>query len=162
MRTLTLIRHAKSSWEFEVSDQKRPLTKLGIEDANLVSNKLKDNFNEKYSVFISNSLRTLETAKIFIDNDVLSEKNAEICNELYTFHYDDLLNFIQNTSKTIENLVIFGHNHALTDFFNNHTEDFTENIPSCGVVQIKFDCKNWNEIKLGTVQLFLTPKSLKI
>ena len=69
MKTLYIVRHAKSSWDYEgIEDIDRPLKKRGIHDAHLVSKFLAAKIN-KPDVFISSSAnRALHTAVIFCDN----------------------------------------------------------------------------------------------
>jgi len=67
MKTLYIVRHAKSSWDYEgIEDIDRPLKKRGIHDAHLVSKFLAAKIN-KPDVFISSSAnRALHTAVIFL------------------------------------------------------------------------------------------------
>mgnify|MGYP003981340969 CR=1 FL=1 len=68
LKKLILIRHAKSSWDYNVSDLERPLSNRGFNDAKLMSTIL-NNFSIKIDgVFSSNAKRTTQTAQIFLKN----------------------------------------------------------------------------------------------
>ena len=68
MKRLILIRHAKSSWDNDVSDLNRPLSNRGYSDAQIMSG-IYNNLNINVdNIFSSPALRTQETAKIFLKN----------------------------------------------------------------------------------------------
>jgi phosphohistidine phosphatase len=68
MKTITLVRHAKSSWEYDVNDKERPLKKRGFKDANLVSMAFKKRGLEMDWVFSSPANRALSTCMILEEN----------------------------------------------------------------------------------------------
>ena len=82
MKTLTLIRHAKSSWEFDVSDKERPLKIRGFNDADLVSNAFKEKLLIPDIVFSSPANRALSTCKIFLKNLNISTEKLQIEDDL--------------------------------------------------------------------------------
>ena len=69
MKTLYIVRHAKSSWTYKrIEDIDRPLKKRGIKDAHLMSKFLSKKI-EKPDVFVTSSAnRALHTAIIFVKN----------------------------------------------------------------------------------------------
>ena len=73
MKNLILVRHAKSSWEHNVSDDKRPLEDRGITDSQLVSNEFKYHSFHPDIIFSSHANRALTTCKIFMKNLNLSD-----------------------------------------------------------------------------------------
>ena len=66
MKKIILIRHAKSSWEHNVSDLERPINKRGFNDAILIAGILNNLSIDIDAVFSRISKRTLQTAKIFL------------------------------------------------------------------------------------------------
>ena len=83
MKTLYIVRHAKSSWEYQgVEDIDRPLKKRGIKDAYLMSKFLSKKIN-KPDVFISSvANRALHTSVIFCQNFNYPLSNLKIKKEL--------------------------------------------------------------------------------
>ena len=68
MKRIVLVRHAKSSWEHDVTDLKRPLSNTGYNDALLMSGVF-NNLNIKIdTIFSSPALRTKQTAEVFLKN----------------------------------------------------------------------------------------------
>ena len=68
MKTLIFVRHGKSSWEFNVSDENRPLKSRGITDANTVSKHLKTKEIAIDFLYSSPANRAFSTCKIFVKN----------------------------------------------------------------------------------------------
>lgn len=156
---LILIRHAKSSWEFNVKDFDRPLTQRGIDDANLVFKQLSNYKLFEYDVWCSNASRTKETAKIFSDITGYDLNKISFKSELYTFEVNDFINSLN--ANFSDKLIIFGHNPAITDFVNKFGDYYIENVPTCGVVILKFDTTEKNTFTKGKILKTIFPKDLK-
>ena len=67
MKKLIIIRHSKSDWNHNTSDQLRPISQRGIKDAKIMSNVLNKLELQIDHIFISIAKRTIETANIFFD-----------------------------------------------------------------------------------------------
>jgi len=95
MKKIILIRHAKSSWEHNVSDIKRPISKRGFDDAVLMVQILNNLLIDLDAIYSSDSLRALETAKIFSDN-LINYKKLKVTksHNLYDFFGDQVDLFI--------------------------------------------------------------------
>lgn len=160
MKKLILIRHAKSSWEYNVKDHERPLNTRGLKDASAVSGELKGLFYPDL-VLISSAIRTQETATIFISNLKISEKIIQSNHDLYDFSGSDLLKVIKTCNNSIKELMIFGHNHAITAFVNSYGDLTIDNVPTCGVAVLEFEIDNWSDLKPGKTLKTLFPRDLK-
>lgn len=161
MKTIVLVRHGKSSWEFDVADRERPLKKRGIIDANLVSEKFRENEFLPECVISSPANRALSTCKIFLQNLNISDKVLEISDEIYDFGGQNVLNFIKRLDDKINSIMIFGHNHAFTSITNLFGTTYIENLPTSGLVKLTFDIKKWDAIESGKTELIIFPKHLK-
>lgn len=163
MKTVFIVRHAKSSWEYEeIKDWERPLKKRGIKDANLVSLKLKNLGIKPDACVSSSAARALNTALIFCENLNFPFSNLKINHSLYSFSDRYLVKTIKALDGAYEQAMIFSHDHGINDFVNRFGSQVIDHIPTCSVVQIDFDVKHWKDIKKGETKLFITPKSLKI
>ena len=162
MKTLYIIRHAKSSWkDMELNDFQRALNKRGKADAPLMGSVLKDKHIKTDIIYSSPALRAKTTAEI-IAHVLKYEKKIEFKEEIYeasatTLHL--LLTKIDDENST---LFLFGHNPGLNMLVENYV-DFDENIPTCGVVKIAFDTQNWSKISKLNAKLisFDYPKKYK-
>ena len=161
MKKLILVRHAKSSWEFNVTDHERPLNEKGIKDANNVSNELNLKDLNLDLVLSSDSVRTKTTANTFISNLNIKESLVYFNHDLYDFSGGNLVRVIKNCDKNINTLMIFGHNHAITAFVNTYGSIYIDNVPTCGVVIIDFDINNWKDLNKGKTVETLFPRDLK-
>lgn len=161
MKKLILVRHAKSSWEYNVIDHERPLNERGILDANMVSKALKTNHLDIDLILCSNSTRTTSTAKIFISNLNLNNTPIVFEYDLYDFAGSNLIQVIKNCKNDVNNLMVFGHNHAITAFVNTYGDKFIDNVPTCGVTIIEFDITNWQDLNKGKTINTLFPRDLR-
>ncbi|WP_412984812.1 SixA phosphatase family protein [Pontimicrobium sp. IMCC45349] len=161
MKRITFIRHAKSSWKYDVSDKLRPLKKRGIADATLISGLEKVSGIKPEFVFCSTANRTRETCNIFLKNLKFSSEKVSFEDELYDFGGNNVINFIKSISDDYENVIIFGHNYALTSIVNLYGDIHVDNIPTSGLVSITFNISSWSEFKPGKTDLVLFPKHFR-
>lgn len=161
MKTITIIRHAKSSWEHQVTDFERPLKKRGLEDSMLVSRYAKDKINVPNLILSSDAKRAKSTAEIFIKTLNCQHVDFQLNNKLYDFSGNDLIEVINNCDDTVSNLMIFGHNFAITSFVNMYGSLPFDNVPTSGLVSINFDIDNWKNLVPGKTVFKIFPKDLK-
>lgn len=161
MKSLILVRHAKSSWEYDVIDHERPLNEQGNNDAEKVSLHLKNSFPAIDVVLCSDATRTKATAAIFFKNLYLDKSILKYNHDLYDFEGRNLLKVIQDCDNSVNNLMVFGHNHAITGFVNTFGNISINNVPTCGVVQIAFNINSWMDLNKGKTIQILFPKKLK-
>lgn len=163
MKTLYIIRHAKSSWKYtELQDIERPLKKRGKDDAEMIAEHLRK-LNAYPQHFISSpAVRAFETAKIFGKILEVSEKQIETNASIYSASVKELHTIILNTDNEIVSLALFGHEPTLPQLANFLTKQIFEKIPTCGAVAIEFAIEHWNEVKekSGKVKFFIYPKML--
>ena len=145
MKTIILIRHAKSSWKFhDLKDIERPLKKRGQKDAARMAHVLRE-MKIHIDKFISSPAeRALSTAIAFALRDEIA-----VDQRLYLESKSKLLSVIQELDENFQSVVLFSHNPDLTDFANFLANDTIENIPTAGMVGIQFDVNSWKEIEKG-------------
>jgi len=161
MKKLILVRHAKSSWEDNLTDHDRPLNERGISDANLVSNHLKTAAFGVDLVLSSDAMRAKTTAKIFVENLHINASIFHLKSDLYDFSGNNLVRIIKNCDNSVNSLMVFGHNHAVTAFANAFGDSNIDNVPTCGVVSIVFNMNNWEDLTKGKTVSTLFPRDLK-
>lgn len=161
MKRIVLIRHAKSSWEQDISDLERPLSRRGFTDANLLSKKFNTNDFWPDGIYSSPANRAVSTCTIFMENLDLPKNLFTIEKQLYDFGGNQVHRFIKSLNDDLEKIMIFGHNHAFTSLSNSYGDVYIENLPTSGVVMIDFDVDHWQEVATGKTQLILTPKDFK-
>ena len=162
MKNLMLFRHGKSSWDYDVKDQDRPLKIRGIRDGHLVASTfLKRSQELPDRVYSSIANRALHTCMIFCRTLEYPMEKVELTRSLYDFSGESVLNFVKSLENTINSVAIFGHNYAFTNIDNQLGSMRIDNIPTSGLVQIKFPVDSWSDLEMGTTELILFPKELR-
>lgn len=165
MKTLYLVRHAKSSWkDSSLSDRDRPLNKRGKRDAprmaEFVSTKI-----DAPDIFISSpSRRTQDTAVSFLH--VFKKYLADLILEEDLYHGDeqDIESVIQVISNNHRSAMLFIHNPGITEYVNELTGEDIFNIPTCGIAGIQLETDDWSQFqKCPSRKLFYYyPKGLDL
>lgn len=161
MKNLTLIRHGKSSWDAPLHDKDRPLARRGMQDAHLVASHILNFLPKTNCVWSSTAKRASETALIFAQNLSWPIESIQMKDELYTFDASKLEQIIKSCVDDYENVILFGHNEAITEFVNKFGDVFIDNVPTSGFVSIAFDSNNWSSIREGKTKKIVFPRDLK-
>lgn len=161
MKKLILVRHGKSSWEEDLPDHERPLKKRAYKDAELVLNSFSGFVPDALTLWSSHAVRALTTARLFQDSLKVPESRFHIKKELYTFDSSSLLRVIKTCDNNVENLMIFGHNPAMTGVANNLGDQHFSNIPTTGLCMLEFKTEDWKDIRNGKTLMYLFPKNLR-
>jgi phosphohistidine phosphatase len=161
MKNLILIRHAKSSWDSPIKDIDRPLEIRGIKDAHLVATNCKPFLPRTYIMHSSIAKRASETAIIFAQNLTYPIENILFNDELYTFDENKLERIIKSLNNSYDNVILFGHNEAITNFVNKFGDIFIENVSTSGFVALQFNSENWQSIGKGKTMKIIFPKDLR-
>lgn len=162
MKNLILIRHAKSCWDDPIDDKDRILTTRGKNDAHLISSSVAEYLPKKFIVWSSTAKRAASTAIIFAQNFSMPEERIIFKDELYTFSASQLENIVKSGPEDYHNIILFGHNAAITDFVNKFGDIFIDNVPTSGFVSIVFESNNWQTITKGTTKKVVFPRDLKL
>lgn len=161
MKNLILIRHAKSSWEAPLKDIDRPLVQRGINDAHLVATNSVKYIPSIFVMLSSTAKRASETAMIFAQNILYPIESIIFKEELYTFDENQLEKVIKSSNNNFENIILFGHNGAITNFVNKFGDVIINNVPTAGFVSLQFETDDWEKIKNGKTKKIIFPKKIK-
>jgi phosphohistidine phosphatase len=156
MKTLYIVRHAKSSWDnSELSDFERPLNERGKRDAPDMGKRLNERGLKPDCVISSPAKRAFSTAKRICK--VLGFEKEKIRTDRRLYHADDemMLSVLREVKSNLDSVMIFGHNPGLTDFVNSLVSEELDidNVPTCGVVAFSFETDTWSSINWGTGNL---------
>ncbi len=161
MKTLYLVRHAKSSWEFDIDDHQRPLNERGLNDAPKVAKHIKNKIELPQRVMSSDAVRAMTTAILYLKELDIPEGELVLEHKLYDFSGKGLDSVIRNCDDSIDRLMIFGHNHAMTAMVNEYGDKSIDNISTAAFTAIEFDAGSWKDIHNGRTKLYVKPKQLK-
>jgi phosphohistidine phosphatase len=161
MKTLTIVRHAKSSWKYpELADFDRPLNKRGKNDAPITGSRLKGYKVSPDLIITSPANRAITTAKIIAKEVGYPKKDVIADERIYMADTEDILAVLRQVNSSYKDVLIVGHNPTLTDLANDLSGEDIDNIPTCGVARIELDIKSWNDLapQKGALVLFDYPK----
>lgn len=162
MKKVYLIRHAKSSWkDFSLDDFERPLNNRGKSDATLMGVKLHDKKVVPDTILSSPAVRAKTTAEI-IAKKIGFEKEIVYKKDIYEASATTLHKILTKIADKKSIVFLLGHNPSLNELAENYIH-FNENIPTCAVVEIEFDCNSWADISAENARLvsFDYPKKEK-
>ena len=145
MKTLTLVRHAKSSWnDTSLSDRDRPLNKRGKRDAPEMGQRITAAGIRPSLIVSSPAVRAWTTAKIIADQIGYPREFLQRDSALYLASVNGILDVIVAQDAGFNNVMLVGHNPGFTDFANYLVPGLTNNIPTAGVVCVELDTDDWS------------------
>jgi phosphohistidine phosphatase len=145
VKTLTLVRHAKSSWkDNSLTDRDRPLNKRGKRDAPIMGKRISEAGIRPSLIVCSPAVRAWTTAKAIADEIGYPLEFLQREDGLYLASLDDLLDITFSQETGFTSLMVIGHNPGLTTFANYLSPGVTNNVPTAGVVSVTFDREDWN------------------
>ena len=164
MKTLIVIRHGKSSWDYpDLKDYHRPLKQRGVNNAFSIAGELVKH-DVSPSLFLSSpAVRALDTAIIIATNMAYPLDKIATESSIYEASLSNLLRVLSVIPDEHETVLFFGHNPGFTSLVNKLQNETIMNLPTCGTVGVELPIESWGEIGNATgSQLFrLIPRELK-
>ena len=163
MKTVLLIRHAKSSWEdLYLADFDRPLNDRGKADAPAMAKRLLDKKIQIDSFISSPAKRAKKTAEIFAEYFDTKKSEIILVPSLYEAGETNFYDAIANAPKKSDSIAVFSHNPGITDFANKLTATRIDNMPTCSVFAVQANIKDWSAFKEAPKDFYFFdfPKSI--
>lgn len=163
MKLLYILRHAKSDWDdFSMSDFDRTLSERGEKDVPKMGDFLAKKGTLVDRIMASSAVRAKTTALKIAPYLRYPVENIVFEQVLYLAEQNTIKYLIQNQSDEIKKLMIVGHNPGLTDLVNGLNSTKIDEIPTAGVVAIRFATEKWTEISKNNASFwfFESPKLL--
>ncbi|MEP6466407.1 MAG: histidine phosphatase family protein [Parafilimonas sp.] len=164
MKTLLLIRHAKSSWgDLSQKDFDRSLNDRGKKDTSEMAARLHKEKDVKLDTIISSpARRALSTAKFFADEFNIKKKNIIEVAKLYEASIEDFYNVMINIVDDFSTVALFSHNPSITAFSNILTNVRIDNMPTCAVFALHIKTHLWKDFKTAEKEFwfFDYPKNI--
>ena len=146
MKTLFLVRHAKSSWDDPaLADKDRPLNDRGKRDAPKVGERLAKAGAKPDLILSSPAKRALTTAEIIARKLGYKRKNIVVDDRLYAVEAEVLLAVIRQLDDGAGCVMLFGHNPELTELAHRLSSKISH-LPTCAVAEFTFGVKSWKRI----------------
>lgn len=145
MKTLTLVRHAKSSWSaVGLSDRERPLNKRGERDAPAMGQRILAHGIRPSLIVSSPAVRAWTTARLIATEISYPLEFLQREDDIYLASLDRLLDVVAAQDDGFDNLMVVGHNPGMTDFANYLQPGICDNMPTAGMLCVTLDQDNWN------------------
>ena len=145
MKTLLVLRHAKSSWKKDATDDHdRPLNERGERDAPVMGDRLKAAGVRPSLIIGSSAVRAWKTARIIATQIAYPIEFLQREPGLYHAGVNKLLDIVATQDEGFNSIMIVGHNPGLTDLANEFIPGLTANIPTAGYVSILVGTEDWN------------------
>jgi phosphohistidine phosphatase len=145
MKTLLILRHAKSSWKDEnLPDRERPLNKRGLGDAPKMGALLRKEDLVPDLVLSSPARRARSTAELATD-ECGYEGQVEFREELYSFDAEPYLKALSTLADSYQRVMIVGHNPAMEELLEQLTGEYLP-MPTAALAQIELPIEHWNKL----------------
>ena len=157
MKTLILMRHAKSSWkDHTLNDFDRPLKKRGKKDAQAMGKILCEKELLPQKIVSSSAKRARRTAEILVE-EVKTAIPIDLVDQLYMAEVTTIFDLIKKLPDELERVMLVGHNPGLESTVQLLSNEI-ESVPTGGVAVISLPIKSWKELSSETkgqlVELF--------
>lgn len=170
MKSLHLLRHAKSSWDDPtLPDHERPLAPRGHRASKVIARHLLERGITPELVLCSSSVRTRETlALVSAGFDPAIETRVDIEQGLYAVSAEDLLARIRRAPETIESVMLIAHNPSIQELAMELAapargiERIREKFPTAALATFEI-ADPWNAVEPGSAHLveFVKPRELE-
>lgn len=146
-KRLTLLRHAKSSWNNpSLDDRDRPLNKRGERDAPMMGQRLLKKNTRPSLILTSPAKRARQTARLIAREIGYPIEFLQTESDLYLAAPKKILDVIAQQDNTFNDLVVCGHNPGITELTNRLSGKSIDNVPTCGMVFLEADISSWDEL----------------
>ena len=162
MKTLLILRHAKSSWKDPgMTDHARPLNSRGKHDAPRIGQLLRDQGLHPDLILSSTAKRARSTAKRVVKGGELS-CSPQLLDELYLASAETYIEVLRQQPSAYERILVVGHNPGLEELVLMLTGTSLA-LPTGALVQVEFEIDTWFEMPndgLGTLVAYWEPRGL--
>jgi len=144
MKTLLILRHAKSSWKVpDLSDHDRPLNRRGKRDAPRMGRALKERGLVPDLVISSTATRAKDTASAVAKHSGYKGKRIRF-ESLYAAEPGAYLAVLRELTDNYQRVLIVGHNPGVEELIELLTGEI-HIVPTCTLAQIEFDIEKWSD-----------------
>lgn len=156
MKTLTLLRHAKSEADSPGGDFERPLNERGRADCRRIGTQIRELGLDYDWVLASPAQRVVETVAEV--GDLLPRFDRR----MYNAAPEQLLEIVQQCDDSIERLLLVGHNPGIEQLATRLTGNAVDDFPTATLVEIELAEEHWRDVGQSSRRLvrLISPKDL--
>lgn len=161
MKTLLLLRHAKSSWDdTSLSDFDRPLNERGKKAAPLVGEYLKTKAIKPGLVLCSPAVRARQTAELALEAAGI-ETEVRFDERIYDASVGQLMKIVSEIEDAAEVVMLVGHNYGIEQLLERLTGEARQ-MKTATLACVNLPVESWSEVgeTRGSLELYVRPKDL--
>ncbi len=173
MLALTLLRHAKSSWDDQdLSDHERQLSKRGTKAATRIGRHIAEHNLIPDLIICSDAIRARATLALVVVELAAKPPDVTITEDLYLASPAQILETVAANTSDARHILVIGHNpglHALALSLparanDNSMAEIAMKFPTAALAHLTFDVTSWDEVRPATGHLahYATPRSLTV
>ena len=168
MKTLTILRHAKSSWDDPVADFDRPLNARGRKAAVTVGEELRRR-GVKFDCAIASPAKRVRETLDQLAKGYGAPLDVHFDERIYLASADNLLDLVRGITDDVRAALIVGHNpglHRLALLLTRDEGRFRRQIadkyPTGTAATVELDAKRWTEVEpdSGELSALILPRDL--
>lgn len=144
MKTLLLVRHAKSDWRAGLADHDRPLNERGLHDAPRMGAELRERGTTPDAIIASTATRARTTAALMAAAMGVADDAVTSDRALYNAAPDALLEAVRTHDDADETLMLVAHDPGMSALAALFTDTPIE-LPTCTVVEVTLDIDRWHD-----------------
>ncbi|HJS28041.1 MAG TPA: histidine phosphatase family protein [Anaerolineales bacterium] len=149
MKTLLILRHAKSSWDdSSLPDHDRPLNRRGRQDAPRIGELIRTLDVVPDLIVSSTAVRARRTAELVGEHSGYTEQIL-LAGDLFHAAVEDYIAVLRTLPPEIDIAMIVGHNPDLEELLEDLTGAL-ERMPTAALARIALPIADWSELNLGT------------
>ena len=152
MKTLYILRHAKSSWDNpNIADFDRPLNDRGLKTAPFMGEIMLENNYQPELIMSSPAIRAKETVDL-VKTSANLQTDIKFDEQIYEASSQTLFHIITEFDETVRSAMLVGHNPGLEGLIRTLTGE-NQPMPTAGLAVIDLEAENWSEITIGSGKL---------
>lgn len=149
MKTLLILRHAKSSWDDPtIDDHNRPLNPRGLKTTPLMGRLVKEKNLVPDLILCSTALRALQTAQLIADSSGYKDE-IRMIRDFYPGDTDSYIKALDSQDAELTSIMIIGHNPGLESFLE-HLTGRKEIMPTAALAQVRLPIDAWSQLTAQT------------
>ena len=162
--SLTLVRHAKSSWQVAgLDDFHRPLNRRGLADAVRMPAHIAKHVAKPQLVCSSAAVRAVQTCQSLCDEYAIANEHVLVDSALYLASAEEVLDYLCENAQHAQRVFVIGHNPGLTDLFNHLVDEKIDNLPTFAVANLNLAINDWSAVtaRCASVQRLMLPREIR-
>jgi phosphohistidine phosphatase len=153
MKTLLLLRHAKSDWDDPgLKDFERPLNKRGLKAAQAVGSFLRRQKAQPQLILSSPAERARQTTLLVMESVKLTTVDLRYDERIYEASTERLIEVLSQIEDTAEVVMLVGHNPGFEELLEHLTGE-AQRMPTAALACLNLNLEKWGKVRENCARL---------